>query len=86
MMSTLKFTNKAKRDIDLIHGDSLKSNLRAILDLLKVNPYQSPPPFEKLRFDLAGNFSRRINRQHRVVYGIFPKTMEVIIFGLHGHY
>ena len=83
---TLKFTNKAKRDIDLIHGDSLKSNLRSILDLLKVNPYQSPPTFEKLHFDLTGCFSRRLNRQHRVVYAIFPQKTEVIIYGLHGHY
>lgn len=82
----LKFSNKAKRDIKLLNNESLKRNVKRILELLKVNPYQTPPNFEKLRADLEGRFSRRLNREHRVVYGIEPTMKRVVIYGLHGHY
>lgn len=82
----LKFSNKAKKDIELLNNESLKRNVKRILELLKVNPYQTPPSFEKLKAELKGCFSRRLNREHRVVYRIMPEMKQVLIYGLHGHY
>ena len=82
----LKYTKKAKKDFDLLNNESLKRNVKKVLELLKVNPYQTPPSFEKLRADLKGCFSRRLNREHRVVYKIIPEMKQVQIYGLHGHY
>ena len=82
----LKFTNRAKKDIELLNNESLKRNAKKILEILKVNPYKIPPSFEKLKADLKGCFSRRLNREHRVVYGIKPEMKQVVIYGLHGHY
>ncbi len=82
----LILTNRAKKDLELLNNESLKRNVKKVLELLKVNPYQAPPSFEKLRDGLKGCFSRRLNREHRVVYKIEPEIKQVLIYGLHGHY
>jgi Txe/YoeB family toxin of toxin-antitoxin system len=51
-----------------------------------VDPYQSPPPFEKLVGDLAGAYSRRINIQHRLVYEVFTAEKAVRVLRLWSHY
>ncbi|SLM31593.1 Addiction module toxin, Txe/YoeB family (fragment) [Desulfamplus magnetovallimortis] len=61
------FTKQAQKDAKKIFTSGLKSKAEKIIELLKQNPYQTPPPYEKLVGDLAGAYSRRLNIQHRVV-------------------
>ena len=63
----------------------LRSKAETLLDILRENPYQTPPPFEKLIGDLSGAYSRRINIQHRLVYQIIndEKTVKVILMWTH---
>ena len=76
----LVFTRQAQRDAKKIARSGLKPQAQRLLDLLRTDPYQTPPPFEKLVGDLAGACSRRINIQHRLVYQVLDdvKTVKVI--------
>jgi Txe/YoeB family toxin of toxin-antitoxin system len=64
----------------------LRSKAERLLDILRENPYQTPPPFEKLVGDLAGAYSRRINIQHRLVYEILDKEKVVKVIRMWTHY
>lgn len=76
----LIFTTQAKKDAKKLARSGLKPQAERLLGILRENPYQSPPPYEKLVGDLAGACSRRINLQHRLVYQILDdiKTVKVI--------
>jgi Txe/YoeB family toxin of toxin-antitoxin system len=65
----LVFTKQAQKDARKLAAAGLKPKAETLLDLLRDNPFQNPPPFEKLVGDLSGAYSRRINIQHRLVYG-----------------
>ena len=77
---TLVYTTQAKRDAKKLTRSGLKPQAQKLLELLSRNPYQTPPPYEKLVGELAGACSRRINIQHRLVYQILDdiKTVKVI--------
>jgi len=62
------YTKQAQKDARKIAAAGLKNKAKQLLDILRINPYQNPPPYEKLVGDLAGAYSRRINIQHRLVY------------------
>jgi len=81
----LVFTKQAQKDAKKIAQAGLQSQTQRLLDILQNNPYQNPPPFEKLVGDLAGAGSRRINIQHRLVYQVLdePKTAKVIRMWTH---
>ena len=81
----LVFTKQAQKDAKKIAQAGLQSQTQRLLDILQNNPYQNPPPFEKLVGDLAGVSSRRINIQHRLVYQVLdePKTVKVIRMWTH---
>ena len=81
----LVFTRQAQKDAKKLARSGLRPNAEALLDVLAKNPYQTPPPFEKLIGDLAGAFSRRINIQHRLVYQVLDeiKTVKVIRMWTH---
>ena len=64
----------------------LRAKAEGLLDVLRANPYQSPPPFEKLVGDLLGAYSRRINIQHRLVYQVFGDERTVKIIRMWTHY
>jgi len=83
---TLVYTRQAKRDARKLAGSGLKEQAQAILRILQDNPWQSPPPYEKLVGDLAGACSRRINIQHRVVYQVLDDTHTVKIIRMWTHY
>jgi toxin YoeB len=83
---TLVFTNQAKKDAKKLASVGLKPQARRILDILKKNPYQTPPRYEKLLGDLSGAYSRRINIQHRLVYQILNKIKVVKIIRMWTHY
>ena len=74
------FTRQAQKDAKKIATSGLKSKAQKLIDILKQNPYQTPPFYEKLVGDLSGAYSRRLNIQHRIVYQILPdkKIVKVI--------
>ena len=81
----LVFTKQAKKDAKKLASSGLRFKAEEILDTLRNDPYQSPPPFERLVGDLAGAISRRINIQHRIVYQVLedPHTVKIIRMWTH---
>ena len=82
----LVYTKQAQKDAKKLAASGLKVKAQNLLRLLEENPYQNPPPFEKLVGDLAGAYSRRINIQHRVVYQVLQQERIVKILRLWTHY
>jgi Txe/YoeB family toxin of toxin-antitoxin system len=83
---SLVFTRQAQKDAKKLSRSGLRPNAEALLEILVKNPYQTPPPFEKLVGDLSGAFSRRINIQHRLVYQILDKIKTVKVIRMWTHY
>ena len=83
---TLVYTKQARRDAKKLANAGLKPKAETLLALLAENPYQTPPPYEKLVGDLAGAYSRRMNIQHRLVYQILKETQTVKVLRLWTHY
>ena len=71
----LEYSRQAKSDSQLLEQAGLDKKAKKLLGIIKCNPYE--PPCEKLTRDLKGCFSRRINRQHRIVYEILPSTANL---------
>ncbi len=82
----LVFTRQAQKDAKKIALAGLKPQTIRLLDLLRQDPYRIPPPFEKLRGDLTGAYSRRINIQHRLIYQVLEDTNTVKIIRMWTHY
>ncbi len=82
----LVYTKQAQKDARKVAGAGLKEKAQTLLDVLSEDPYQSPPPFEKLVGDLAGACSRRINIQHRLVYQVLKKERIVKVLRMWTHY
>jgi len=82
----LVYTKQARRDAKKISHSGLKPQAEKLLKLLAQNPYQSPPPYERLAGDLAGACSRRINIQHRLVYQVLDDIRTVKIIRMWTHY
>ncbi len=82
----LVFTKHAQKDARKLTHAGLKSKAQKLLEIISENPFQNPPPYEKLIGDLAGAYSRRINIQHRLVYQVFQKEKIVKIIRLWTHY
>jgi toxin YoeB len=80
------FTKRALKDAKKLSAAGLRSKAEALLDILCENPYQTPPPFEKLIGDLSGAYSRRINIQHRLVYQIIDHKKAVKVIRMWTHY
>ena len=82
----LVYTKQAQKDAKKLSGSNLKSKAQEILKIIKENPYQNPPPFEKLVGDLTGAYSRRINIQHRIVYQVLEVEHVIKVIRLWTHY
>jgi len=82
----LVYTRQALKDAKKIVASGLKTKVQDLLDLLAKDPFQSPPPFEKLVGDLDGACSRRINIHHRLVYQVLKDTRTVKIIRMWTHY
>jgi len=80
------FTKHAQKDARKLSSAGLRQNAEDLLEILQVDPFQTPPSFEKLVGDLAGAYSRRINIQHRLVYQILPDEQLVKIIRMWTHY
>jgi toxin YoeB len=82
----LVYTKHAQKDARRLASAGLRSKAEQLLDLLANNPFQTPPPFEKLLGDLGGAYSRRINIQHRLVYQVLEEEHIVKILRMWTHY
>ena len=80
------FTKQAQKDAKKLSASGLKQKAEALINILRENPYQASPPFEKLIGDLAGAYSRRMNIQHRLVYQIINEEKVVKIIRMWIHY
>ena len=80
------FTKRALKDAKKLSAAGLRSKAETLLDILRENPYQTPPSFEKLIGDLSRAYSRRINIQHRLVYQIINDEKTVKVIRMWSHY
>jgi Txe/YoeB family toxin of toxin-antitoxin system len=80
------YTKQAQKDAEKLPSSGLKPKAQSLLDILKENPFQNPPPYEKLVGDLSGAYSRRINIQHRLVYQVYEEERIVKVLRMWSHY
>jgi Txe/YoeB family toxin of toxin-antitoxin system len=85
-MWVLNFTKQAQKDAQKLASTGLKPKAQDLLAILELDPWQNPPPYEKLVGDLAGAYSRRINIQHRLVYQVLETERAVKVLRLWTHY
>jgi toxin YoeB len=82
----LVFTKQAQKDAKKLASSNLQAKAQVLLNIIQIDPFQAPPPFEKLVGDLAGAYSRRINIQHRIVYEVIEAEQTVKILRMWTHY
>jgi Txe/YoeB family toxin of toxin-antitoxin system len=82
----LVYAKQAIKDAKKLAASGLKPKAEELLALIARDPFQNPPPYEKLVGDLAGAYSRRINIQHRIVYEVFSKERTVRVLRMWTHY
>ncbi len=82
----LVYTRQAQRDSKKLAASGLRPKAEALLEVLSKDPFQDPPPFEKLVGDLAGAYSRRINIHHRLVYQVLADIRTVKVIRMWTHY
>jgi len=82
----LVYTAQARRDAKKIAGAGLRPKVERLLEILRTDPYQTPPPYETLVGDLAGACSRRITLQHRLVYQVIDEAKTVKVIRMWTHY
>jgi len=82
----LVYTKKAQKDAKRLAQSDLKKKAANILDIIRNNPYQNPPTYEKLVGDLLGAYSRRINIQHRLIYQVLESEKTVKVIRMWTHY
>lgn len=85
-MYKIVYRKQVIKDITKIKSIGLSEKTQRLIEVIKENPYQNPPPYEKLVGDLQGAYSRRINIQHRLVYQVFEEEKIVKIISIWSHY
>lgn len=85
-MYKIVYTKKVIKDIPKIKSIGLSNKVKDLIELIKKNPFQNPPHYEKLVGDLQGAYSRRINIQHRLVYQVYEKEKNIKIISIWSHY
>lgn len=86
MIYAIVYTKRATKDITNLKAAKLDKITSALIDLIRENPYQTPPRYEKLQGDLLGAYSRRINIKHRLVYQVIEEEKVIKILSLWTHY
>ena len=82
----LVFTKQAQKDAKKLSAAGLRPKAESLFEILRVNPFQAYPPYEKLVGDLVGAYSRRINIQHRLVYQVYEEKKIVKVIRMWTHY
>jgi toxin YoeB len=82
----LVYTKQAQRDAKKLKSSNLQDKTQTLLNIIQINPFQNPPPYEKLVGDLEGAYSRRINIQHRLVYEVIEPENTIKILRMWTHY
>ena len=82
----LFYTKQAQKDAKKIAAAGLRDKVIQLLEILKTDPFQNPPPFERLVGNLSGAYSRRINIQHRLIYEVLPHDKQIKVLRLWTHY
>ncbi|MEJ5364408.1 MAG: Txe/YoeB family addiction module toxin [Desulfosoma sp.] len=85
-MWNVVFTKQAQKDAKKLSAAGLRPKAEKLIEILRENPYQTPPPYEKLLGDLAGALPRRINIQHRLVYQVLDEQKVVKVIRMWTHY
>lgn len=85
-MYQIVYTRTAIKDIPKLKAARLDGKARALIDVIRENPFQRPPEYEKLVGDMNGLYSRRINLQHRLIYQVYEEEKTVKIVSLWTHY
>lgn len=85
-MWKIYYTKQAQKDARKLASAGLKPKAEELLRTLSENPFQNPPPYEKLVGDLSGAYSRRINIQHRLVYQVYEADKSIKVLRLWTHY
>ncbi len=85
-MYSVRYTKKAIKDIEKLKMIKLDKKTKSLIELMKHNPYEQPPMYEKLVGDLKGTYSRRINIKHRLVYQVFEEEKIIKIISMWSHY
>lgn len=85
-MYKIVYTKDSIKDIEKLKGANLNKKVLALIEIIKNNPFQTPPPYEKLVGDLQELYSRRINIKHRLVYQILENVQTVKIVSMWTHY
>ena len=80
------YSKAAQKDAKKLSNANLAAKAKEIIEILKNNPFQNPPPYEKLVGNLSGAYSRRINIKHRIVYQVRDKDKTVRILRMWSHY
>ena len=80
------YSKFALKDAKKLSAAGLRDKAQALLDILEIDPFRNPPPYEKLVGDLRGAYSRRINIQHRLIYEVFRKEKTVRVLRMWTHY
>jgi len=83
---SIVYDKKTIKDIPKLKAAKLDKKVKALIELIRENPFQSPPPYEKLQGDLHGVYSRRINLKHRLVYEVVENQKVVKIISMWTHY
>lgn len=82
-MHKIEYHKKAVKDIEKIKSSNLAKNAKKIIEMIKENPFQNSPPYEKLVGDLKGIYSRRINIQNRLIYKVNENTVQILSMWTH---
>lgn len=85
-MYKIIYRKKAIKDIENLKLNKLAEKAKKLIEIIKINPYKTPPPYEKLVGDLQGAYSRRINIQHKLIYQVYEKEKIIKIISLLSHY
>lgn len=80
------YTKNAIKDIVKLKASGLDKKTQLLIEVIKENPFQSPPSYEKLQGSLSGLYSRRINIQHRIIYQVYETEKSIKIISLWSHY
>ena len=85
-MYKVYYSKIAVKQIDFLKSSKLDIKAKKLIDLIALNPFQNPPPYEKLIGDMSGLYSRRINIQHRLVYQVYEEEKAIKIVSMWTHY